>query len=168
MNSSLHPFEHEELMAYLDGELPAERAARVAAHLEQCAECRAWAEKSRALTAQLSAWQVEPAPSSLTEHVTAAIAAEEAKPPSAEGALSWRPPFPQFALPRWVWTAALVTCLVLLVAAVWIPSLLRSRIAANQAPPLARFERGFERGAEEGEPVSQPLCPLRNNTLPLR
>jgi anti-sigma factor RsiW len=69
MASSTHSIEPEELMAYLDGELSVDRAACVAAHLEQCAECRVWVAESSALDERLTEWLVEPAPLSLTEHV---------------------------------------------------------------------------------------------------
>jgi len=120
-------------MAYLDGELSVDRAALVATHVEQCAECRAWVAESRDLSDRLTAWQVEPAPLSLTERVTAAIPAGELKPQATEMLLPSRPRFPQFALPRWVWGTACVACLFLLIAAVSIPNLLRSRMAANRA-----------------------------------
>lgn len=70
---STHPINKQEVMAYLDGELPVERAAAVAAHLQQCAECRSVAEDLRAVARQMLAWQVEPSPDRLTEGVTAAL-----------------------------------------------------------------------------------------------
>lgn len=130
MSGSTHSIEQEELMTYLDGELPVDRAALVATHLEQCAECRAWLAESRLLSERLTAWQVEPAPPSLTEHVTAAIPAGEIKPEAVDINLPSRPRYPQFALPRWVWATASAVCLVLIIAGVSIPNLLRSRMAA--------------------------------------
>ena len=85
MSSSGPCIEKEDLMTYLDGELAADRAARVAAHLEQCAECRARAAESRALSHRLTEWQVGAAPPSLTEHVAAAVAASEVKPQGTDG-----------------------------------------------------------------------------------
>jgi uncharacterized small protein (DUF1192 family) len=138
MASSTHFIEQEELMAYFDGELSIDRAAVVAAHLEQCSECRAWAEESRALSERLTAWQVEPAPRSLTEHMTAAIRIDEAKAQTADFNLPSRPRFPQFALPQWVWASVGAVCVFLVIAAISIPNLLRSRIAANQSTALSR------------------------------
>ena len=68
MNSSTHPYEQEEVMAYLDGELSADRAAGVAAHLRECAECAELAEQMRGVSVHLTNWSVEPAPASLTEN----------------------------------------------------------------------------------------------------
>jgi uncharacterized small protein (DUF1192 family) len=136
-------------MAYLDGELAVDRAARVATHLEQCAECRAWVAESRALSDQLTGWQVEPAPLSLTERVTAAIPEGELKPQAAR-IPPFSPPRPKiFALPRWVWGTAGAACLFLLIAAVSIPNLLRSRMAADRA----HGPYGF---TEEPVPASLP------------
>jgi anti-sigma factor RsiW len=56
MTSSTHPFEQEEVMAYLDGELSANRAADVAAHVRGCSECAALAEQVRDVSVQISNW----------------------------------------------------------------------------------------------------------------
>ncbi len=69
MDSTTHPFDREEVMAYLDGELAPERAAAAAAHLEQCAECRALAADLRAVSRQMPEWQVEAIPASMQERV---------------------------------------------------------------------------------------------------
>lgn len=59
MNTSTHPIEQEELMAYLDGELPADRAAATAAHLERCAECQRLAGDLRTISREMKSWEVE-------------------------------------------------------------------------------------------------------------
>jgi anti-sigma factor RsiW/uncharacterized small protein (DUF1192 family) len=141
-------------MAYLDGELPVERAALVATHLEQCAECRAWVVDSRVLSERLTAWQVEPAPPSLTEHVTAAIPAGEIKPEATDINLPSRPRFPQFAIPNWVWATAGAVCLFLMIVAVSIPNLLRSRIAANQSGRSWQVEGGAGAGGAPAPPAA--------------
>jgi len=69
MDSTTHPFDREEVMAYLDGELAPERAAAAAAHLEQCAECRALAADLRAVARQMPEWEVEAIPASVQERV---------------------------------------------------------------------------------------------------
>jgi hypothetical protein len=130
MANSTHSIEQEELMAYLDGELAIDRAALVAAHIEKCAECRTWATESRALSEQLTNWQVEPAPPSLTERVTAAIPAGELKPQATELPPSSRPRTLLFGMPHWVWATAGAVC-ALLIFGVLIPSFLRTRQAAD-------------------------------------
>jgi hypothetical protein len=59
MISAPHPIEAEELMAYLDGELAADRAAVAADHLDECAECRRLVEDLRNVSRRLVAWEVE-------------------------------------------------------------------------------------------------------------
>jgi hypothetical protein len=133
MPNSTHSIEQEELMAYLDGELAVDRAALVAAHLEQCAECRTWAAESRSLSERLTNWQVESAPPSLTERVTTAILKGELKPQATEMSPSSRPRPKMFGLPRWVWATAGAAC-VLLIFGVLIPISLRTRQAVDLPP----------------------------------
>jgi Domain of unknown function (DUF4349)/Putative zinc-finger len=67
MDRSLqHAFEPEEVMAYLDGELEPRRAAALASHLEHCTECQEVARSIRGISTQMLAFEIEPAPQSLT------------------------------------------------------------------------------------------------------
>jgi hypothetical protein len=59
MQVNQHSVEQEEVMAYLDGELASDRAATVAAHLEDCGECRQLAAELRDVSQQLSGWRVD-------------------------------------------------------------------------------------------------------------
>ena len=77
MTAELHPVEREQIMAYLDGELAPEAAtAHVAAHLEQCSECRQLEADLRAVSQQMLTWNVEPAPAGLSDGITAALRAQ--------------------------------------------------------------------------------------------
>lgn len=67
--STFHPVPRDEVMAFLDGELPAERAAFVRAHLETCEACRALAADLRRVSTRLQDWQVgAPPPSAGLPH----------------------------------------------------------------------------------------------------
>ena len=46
-------------MAYLDGELSAERAAEAMTHLERCGDCQKLAEDLRRVSQEMAGWQVE-------------------------------------------------------------------------------------------------------------
>ena len=59
MATAIHSFSPEEIMAYLDGELSAQRALLVATHLEECGECKNLASELRGLSRELSNWGVE-------------------------------------------------------------------------------------------------------------
>jgi anti-sigma factor RsiW len=84
---STHPFEQEEVMAYLDGEIPADRAAEIALHMQKCAECQTLAASFRNLSHELAAWGIEASPARLTEQLNrqAAAATQQAqRKPSLE------------------------------------------------------------------------------------
>lgn len=155
MNASQHPIEQTELMAFLDGELPSERAAAVAAHLTQCGECRVAVAESRDLAERLTAWQVEPAPASLTERVTAAATSGEVKPPDTAGSVSPRPRFPRFAFPKWVWAAAGGVCMLLITAAVSMQTMFRSRQAGRTLSGQPMYDWASATSATVAPPASR-------------
>jgi Domain of unknown function (DUF4349) len=78
MSRSSHPIEHEELMAYLDGELATDRAVAAAAHLERCQECQELTAELRKISQELMTWEVED-PESLEISTDVAVALEQKK-----------------------------------------------------------------------------------------
>jgi hypothetical protein len=66
MNTTTHPFAPEEIMALLDGELPADRAQVLSAHIEKCAACQDVKETIRSSSQKIAAWKVD-APQQLGE-----------------------------------------------------------------------------------------------------
>ena len=137
MTSSTHPFEQEEVMAYLDGELSANHGASVAAHLRECAECAALAEQMRDVSVRLSDWSVEPAPGSLTKSLEAARAERAvAKVRKPRGFTRWlTEKFPPLRN-RWALGMASVAAVGLLLLFLARPNFLRapdaSRIASEK------------------------------------
>jgi hypothetical protein len=129
MVRSTHPFEQEEVMAYLDGELAPKRAASVAAHLRECAECEALVASLRGISNQLAAWTVEPPTTRFAETVISAVE----KNPFAEPCPSEQTGTPAFPNSLWVrrraWALAGALTILLLVY-VSIPHLLRPRMAS--------------------------------------
>ena len=59
MNTTLHEISTEEIMAHHDGELAADRAIEVAAHLESCSECIVFADRLRSTSSVLESWRVD-------------------------------------------------------------------------------------------------------------
>ncbi|MBI3475328.1 MAG: DUF4349 domain-containing protein [Acidobacteria bacterium] len=57
MNKVIHPMEPEELMAYLDGELPSDRTEIAALHLRECPECREVVAGLRRVSQGLVVWE---------------------------------------------------------------------------------------------------------------
>lgn len=74
MNKIIHPIEPEELMAYLDGELTADRANATAAHLGECAECQGLVSELRNVSQDLKSWKVEPSDSAIPPAIATALA----------------------------------------------------------------------------------------------
>jgi hypothetical protein len=60
-------------MAYLDGELPADRAAMTAEHLRECAECKAVVDGFRNVSQTLKTWSVGKAEVELPQDVATAL-----------------------------------------------------------------------------------------------
>ncbi|MGO9271137.1 MAG: DUF4349 domain-containing protein [Terriglobia bacterium] len=115
MNRSLHSahsVDPEELMAYLDGELPVERARECAAHLEQCRECQALTADLKSLYQQMNAWQVGAAPESVDRAVRSALVAERQQGREAKGAL--KPFIPLWRMPQF-WAIAGAAMVLLLI-----------------------------------------------------
>ena len=135
MNRTTHPVEAEEVMAYLDGELAPARATEVAAHLEQCAECRALDTDLRRVSGQIAAWQVEPSPERLEEQVTSAL-----KGPQSQEVITAKPPRRPWFRRRWVLALAGCCGFLYLLVVVMTPNLLKSRMASPGA-----YERELQR-----------------------
>lgn len=130
MNRIMHPVEQEELMAWLDGELSAERGAAVAAHVKACEECLALAEEFRRVSAQMAEWEVESSPVSFADRVNAALqGSTENRKAKAPFALPERRRW----IPTWAWQLGAVAVLLVVIAAISIPNLLRSRMARSDA-----------------------------------
>ena len=130
MNTATHEFLPEEVMALLDGELSPERGAALSAHTESCKECSAVAAEFLSLSGQIRSWQIRGIPASVSE---AAIAPKlernvaETSPVRAKP--KWRPPSP---LRRLAIAGSCIAAFLLLIA-ISVPNLLRSRMAANEA-----------------------------------
>ena len=65
MTATDHNAHFEELMAWLDGELPPEAAARVEAHVAACPDCRQMEAEMRGVSEQMARWDVPAAPATL-------------------------------------------------------------------------------------------------------
>ncbi len=136
---STHPFELEEVMAYLDGEISADRASELAQHMQQCGECQELAAGFRNLSRELSAWEIETSPERLTNEMNAEFAAaaqmQPKQTPSAPVELT---PIERLIAPirslrgqPWVWAGAGALAMALVVVvAVAVPNFLRARPAA--------------------------------------
>ena len=73
MSTNRHPIEQEELMAYLDGELPTDQATEALLHLELCPECQTLAADFRGVSLELMAWEVESPEVGIPSEINAAL-----------------------------------------------------------------------------------------------
>jgi anti-sigma factor RsiW len=69
MSTSTHPFTPVEIMVFVDGELSADRAQSIAAHLETCSECQEVAASLRGTSHTLSSWTAGTVPTHLEQGV---------------------------------------------------------------------------------------------------
>jgi type II secretory pathway pseudopilin PulG len=128
MSTTTHPFSPEEVMAFLDGELTAERAKFLSSHIGECAECSTLAAGLRGFSRQMTSWQVEVVPERINGRVEAAAENYTRIAPTLGNVNQRRRPTLRFAVQVGSAIGA-----VLLVMALAIPNLLRSRMAANEA-----------------------------------
>ncbi len=73
MSTTSHPFAPEEIMALLDGELSADRAQSVSAHVEVCPECSTLAKELGSTKQELPSWEVGTLPSAIEDRVHSAV-----------------------------------------------------------------------------------------------
>ncbi len=146
MNRTAHPVEQEELMAYFDGELSTERTAAVAAHVEQCAECQGLSADLRSVSQQLTGWQIEPASPGCAGRITAELR-EKAKAKRDE-----EEPAPHHVR-NWVLGLVGVAAALIVIVAISVPNLLKSRQAASQGPAMYGHSGRAEPGADRAEKV---------------
>jgi len=105
MSANRHPIEPEELMAYLDGELPADQATEALSHLELCSECQTLAADFRGVSQELMAWEVESPEVGIPSEINAALGERLQK---REPATVSSPRLKNRVMTnRWVWAGAL-------------------------------------------------------------
>ena len=105
MSTNRHPIEQEELMAYLDGELPTDQATQTLSHMELCPECQTLAADFRGVSQELMAWEVESPEVGIPSKINAALGERHLKREAAKVNL---PRLENRVLTsRWVWAGAL-------------------------------------------------------------
>jgi hypothetical protein len=72
MNATTHAIAPEEIMAYLDGELPAVRVQFASEHVGSCPDCRAQVQELQSTSQKLLSWKVGALPSPIETGVQAA------------------------------------------------------------------------------------------------
>jgi hypothetical protein len=108
MQNNTHPLEQDEVMAYLDGELTTEAAAKAAEHLRECRECQALAADLQSVSRHMASWQIAASEPQMTPAIVDALQEREAKLAwnAKLGGSFWRDPFGTFRIPRWALAAS--------------------------------------------------------------
>ena len=158
MSTNRHPIEQEELMAYLDGELPADQATDALSHLELCSECQTLAGDFRGLSQKLMAWEVESPEGGISAEINAALGERLSK---RKGAKTGSPRLGNRVMTsRWVWAGALAIVCV----AVGLKLTLTSR-NRNEAAGMPALDRSTAYPSMAS--IEQYLMPDRNAEIAL-
>ena len=127
MNTTAHPVALEEVMALVDGELSANRAQTLSAHIDQCAECREVVESLRATSQNMAKWAVEP-----LQELNEAALLSAAKRVASEGeSKSNHSLFRDMLTRKWVWASALSVVVTAVVFVVFVPGFFFTRRSAS-------------------------------------
>jgi len=138
MNTTTHPFAPEEIMAFVDGELSADRAQSLSAHFDQCSECQRVAETIRSTSQKTAIWTVE-VPHRLNEGRSLSGAEDIPLIGKLEESFSR---LRDTLSRRWVWAPALTLVLAILLFVAVIPGLfvIRRPATESKAVMLERVE----------------------------
>ncbi len=139
MSTNRHPIEQDELMAYLDGELPADQATEALSHLELCAECQTLVVDFRTVSRELMSWEVESPEAGISPEINAALGerlqrreATRVSSPRLENGVMTR---------RWVWAGALAVVCVAVGLTLTLTSRNRKVERSTSYPSMASIEQ---------------------------
>jgi hypothetical protein len=139
MSTNRHPIEQEELMAYLDGELPADEATEALSHLELCPECQTLAADFRGISQELMAWEVESPEAGISSEINAALGERLQK---QEAAKIRSPRLENRVMTnRWVWAGALAILCVAVGLKLTLTSRNRNEDRSTAYPSMASIEQ---------------------------
>ena len=141
MTAETHPIDKERVMAYLDGELVPDEAARVALHLDQCAACAVLASELRGVSSRLLAWNVEPAPKRMSNAVLEALNKSGSKDEIGlgQGKPSTNIAWQKLMQSKWTWMTAgfVALCIVVMVTRTHFQSAIPQQLASREVANLA-------------------------------
>jgi hypothetical protein len=139
MSTNRHPIEQEELMAYLDGELPADQAAEALSHLELCPDCETLAADFQGVSQELMAWEVESPEVGIPPVINAALGDRLQKRQAAK--ISWPRLEKRVMTKRWVWAGALAIVCAVVGLTLTLTSRNRKEDRSTAYPSMASIEQ---------------------------
>jgi Domain of unknown function (DUF4349)/Putative zinc-finger len=163
MNKIIHPVEPEELMAYLDGELTANRASATAAHLRECVECQGLVAEFGKVSANLRTWRVELPESALPQAIATALSERTQGSQKGGGSksLAWREIL-SLRRETFAWVGAMAAILLIVVGTVTFIGR-NANSVFSQVGPLAI---GNQLSRPRAEVSLAPPPPARRGNLP--
>ena len=139
MSANRHLIEQEELMAYLDGELPADQATEAMSHLELCPECQTLAAELRGVSQTLMAWEVKSPEVGISSEINVALGERIQK---WEVAKVSSPRLKDRVMKsRWVWAGALALVCVAAGLKLTTTSRNRNEDRSTAYPSMASIEQ---------------------------
>jgi hypothetical protein len=146
MSKPNHIVEPEELMAYLDGELPAEQALETAAHLEHCRECQKLAEEVKEISGMLVAWEVEETEAEPGAAIIKALDASASEKTFVNKQTPWRILLSPRNWPKVAWGLAAVGLVILVIST--------SNLGFKSSPStFYRAQRGLQDEVRSPQPA---------------
>ncbi|HET7442509.1 MAG TPA: zf-HC2 domain-containing protein [Terriglobales bacterium] len=139
MSANRHPIEQEELMAYLDGELPADQATETLSHLELCPECQTLAADFRGISQELLAWEGESPEVGIPAEINAALGERLQKREAVK--VSWPRLKSGVLTSRWFWAGALAIICVAVGLKLTLTSRNRNENRMAAYPSMASIEQ---------------------------
>jgi uncharacterized protein DUF4349 len=124
MNISTHSVAPEEVMAFLDGELPAAEAHTVSTHIKHCIDCAKIVDQLQSTSRSLTEWKVDSAPMRLGKSVSDSVAKINSGLKIGKGSLFLRSSF--WTRKQWAIASAGALASVVLLVVTSVPNLLRS------------------------------------------
>jgi hypothetical protein len=156
MRDNTHPLVQEEVMAYLDGELTSDDAARAVEHLRECRECQELAADLQSLSRRMASWQVNSNGSGPTPAITAALELHEAESAtkSKHNASRWGGLAGVFRIPRPVWAVSGAVLALLVVVGMLTT---QRNLAVRQRSPMIAQSKIHEATPAAPETASRAM-----------
>src|SRR6266567_8246576 len=139
MITNRNPIEQEELMAYLDGELPPDQATEALSHLELCSECQTLAADFRGVSRELMAWEVESPEVGIPSEIDAALGERLRKRKASK--VSAPRLGNRVMTSRWVWAGALAIVCLAVGLKLTLTSRNRNEVRSTAYPSMASIEQ---------------------------
>jgi hypothetical protein len=139
MSTNTHPVEQEELMAYLDGELPTAQATEALSHLELCPECQTLVVDFRSVSQDLMAWEIESPEVGISSEINVALGQRIHKQVAAK--VSSPRLENRVMTSHWVWAGALAIVCVAVGLTLTLTSRNRKEDRSTAYPSMASIEQ---------------------------